>query len=69
MEKINGIILLGKVYVQTDRRGWNCSPFDCDLYACCHKEDTSYRDRPCQIFDEDTAFRYSPELTEKLNTP
>lgn len=66
MNKINGIIVSGNVYTLTDRRGWNCSPFDCDLYAICHKDDVSYRNRPCQIYDEDTGFRLNKELTDKL---
>lgn len=69
MEKINGIIRDGKVYTLTERRGWDCYSFDCDLYGYCHKDDASFRDRPCQIYDENTAFRYSLELTERLNNP
>ena len=63
MEKINGIIKDGKVYValQDGKDCFSCQ--GCDLYSeggCIYSSLCFYLGR-CNIF------RYSPELTEKIN--
>lgn len=63
MKKINGIIKDGKVYValQDGNDCFSCQ--GCDLYSkgnCIYYNLCSYLGR-CNIF------RYSPELTEKIN--
>ena len=67
MEKINGIIREGKVYKAV--RG-ECK--DCDLQEQCADKDL-FNDL-CNYFEEyeicnARIFRYSPELTERLNIP
>lgn len=67
MEKINGIIIEGKVYKAV--RG-ECK--DCDLQEQCADKDL-FNDL-CNYFEEYKIgnvriFRYSPELTERLNNP
>ena len=67
MEKINGIIISGKVYKAV--KG-DCK--DCDLYEQC-KEDALFNNL-CNYFEgyeicKAKIFRYSPSLTERLNNP
>lgn len=67
MEKINGIIISGKVYKAV--RG-ECK--DCDLQARC-KDSNLFYDL-CNYFEyydigNVRIFRYSPSLTERLNNP
>lgn len=67
MEKINGIIISGKVYGAV--RG-ECK--DCDLQEQC-KDSNLFNDL-CNYFEEYKIgnahiFRYSPSLTERLNNP
>lgn len=67
MEKINGIIISGKVYKAV--RG-ECK--DCDLQERC-KDSNLFYDL-CNYFedydiDNVCIFRYSPSLTERLNNP
>ena len=67
MEKINGIIREGKVYKAV--RG-ECK--DCDLQKQC--ADKALFNDLCNYFEEykignARIFRYSPELTERLNSP
>lgn len=62
MEKINGIILEGKVYVAAKDDKQSC--LKCDLIEddgkCAHH-------RFCIRLGADNIFRYSPELTDKIN--
>lgn len=64
MEKINGIIKDGRVYVasQDGRDCYSCN--GCDLYSL--YGDCVYFDL-CFQLGRLNIFRYSPELTEKLN--
>lgn len=68
MEKINGIIIEGKVYipVECDKD----SPCDeCDLSEKCSKLSPNVDDACCELIDRFHIFRYSPSLTERLNNP
>ena len=68
MEKINGIIVNGRVYEVRARKGWNYSPCSCDLYGYCIKQDNIFNDNaPCLLSKDTIGFRYSPKLTNKLN--
>lgn len=68
MEKLNGIIVNGRVYEIRDRKGWNCSPCSCDLYGYCIKQDNIFNNNaPCLLSQDTIGFRYSPELTDKIN--
>jgi len=64
MEKINGIIIEGKVFVA--EKDANCSCLKCDLIEedgkCAHPQF-------CNRLGVDNIFRYSPEMTERLNNP
>lgn len=67
MEKINGIIISGKVYEAV--RG-ECK--DCDLQEQCERKDL-FNDL-CNYFEDYKIgnahiFRFSPSLTERLNNP
>lgn len=64
MEKINGIIIEGKVYKES--RG-SCE--DCDLRKRCMLDEERLDTNYCSIFvlGSGENFRYSPELTERLN--
>lgn len=64
MEKINGIIIEGKVY-----RAVPGECRDCDLQKQCERKDL-FNDL-CSYFEEYKIgiFRYSPSLTERLNNP
>lgn len=55
MEKINGIIVNGRVYEIRD------------LYGYCIKQDNIFNDNvPCLLSQDTIGFRYSPKLTDKL---
>lgn len=55
MEKINGIIVNGRVYEIRD------------LYDYCIKQDNVFNDNaPCLLSQDTIGFRYSQELTDKL---
>lgn len=68
MEKINGIIIEGKVYKAEEQDIRICC--ECDLYSQC----MSFSD--CRLHDsllslclacgKENIFRFSPELTDKL---
>ena len=65
MEKVNGIIISGKVYKAVKGE---CK--DCDLQERC-KDSNLFYDL-CNYFEDYgnvCIFRYSPSLTEKLNNP
>lgn len=68
MEKINGIIRDGRVYV-ADPEYSHCK--DCALGGFCNKIELRYDFHLCVIHGatqvNDFGFRYSPELTERLN--
>lgn len=68
MEKINGIIVDGKVYV-ADPEYSHCK--DCTIGGFCNKIEVKYGFPMCTILgataSNDFGFRYFPELTEKLN--
>ncbi len=60
MEKLNGIILNGKVYMPEESEK-PCE--NCDL-----KTDCLLVGRACSVFlNENESFRYSQSLTDKLN--
>lgn len=60
MEKINGIIIDGKVFISEHKFGQDCD--GCALgSANCRAI--------CTGFGVDTIFRYSPSLTKRLNNP
>lgn len=62
MKKINGIIADGKIYAAEETNEHSC--LKCDLIEedgkCAHH-------RFCIRLGVDNIFRYSPELTDKLN--
>lgn len=60
MEKINGIIVGMKVYEIVDGR---CA--DCSLNQDCHSNESLWDF--CNIVAENKIFRFSPELTDRLN--
>lgn len=64
MEKINGIIEGGKVFIA--EMDANCSYLKCDMIEedgrCGYKHF-------CARLGVDNIFRYSPKLTERLNNP
>lgn len=61
MEKIDGIIIEGKVYEAVKGEcGKRCSFYNDEFYCQVCREF-------CKL--EDCIFRYSPELTERLNNP
>lgn len=64
--KLNGIILDGKVYI-TDPAAASCA--DCDLCEmCCGMlEEEEWCIRAGATKDNDFGFRYSQELTDKIN--
>lgn len=66
MEKINGVIIKGKVYEVVE-----CieeSPCDfCDLQKECFLGDYNVEILCSSIIGYDTTFRYSQELTDKIN--
>lgn len=69
MEKINGFIISGKVYV-ADPIYSRCSK--CELQGKCKKDYVdNLRTQMCNYLgagtDNDFGFRYSPSLTERLN--
>lgn len=57
MEKINGIIKSGKVYIPEHIFGQDCDECALDRESC---------RAICTGFGVDVIFRYSPELTERL---
>lgn len=62
--KLNGICIGGKFYEAIPKDSKHCS--DCDLFDNC---DVLFTD-VCDIFSEDMVekiFRYSQELTDKIN--
>lgn len=69
MEKINGIIIAGKVYTAEEQYIQICC--ECDLYNQCmsfsgdklHDSLLSL----CLACGKENIFRYSPELTDKIN--
>lgn len=64
MNEINAIIIDGKVYEAVEKGiGKRC--FDCDLKEWCA---TSVQCNYCHSIDDNTYFRYSQELTDKLNS-
>lgn len=70
MEKTNGIIIDGKVYV-ADAQYSHCK--DCAIGGLCNKIEVKYGFSMCIILGaepfNDFGFRYSPELTSLLSTP
>lgn len=66
MEKINGIIKDGAVYVESRGHSENC-----DLRKSCMLDEERLDANYCQIFvlGSGENFRYSPSLTERLNNP
>lgn len=65
MEKINGIIVNGKIYeaVECNKK----SPCDiCDLQRECSLSDYNVEFLCSYVIGDDNIFRYSPELTDKL---
>lgn len=71
MEKINGIILNGKIYEAIKFKAHEHSGcHDCCFYI---EHGCSAPKLLCRVFEGDTTnkyiFRYSPSLTERLNTP
>lgn len=68
MEKINGIIVDGKVYV-ADPEYSHCK--DCTIGGFCNKIEVKYGFPMCTILgataSNDFGFRYFPELTDKIN--
>lgn len=68
MDMINGIIKDGRVYI-TDPEYMYCSK--CDLSLTCKNFMEKYDHNLCSVFganeNNDFGFRYSLELTEKLN--
>ncbi len=60
MEKINGIVLSGKVYIPEHIFGQDCDECALDRENC---------RAICTGFGVDAIFRYSPSLTERLNNP
>lgn len=58
MEKINGIIISGKVYIPEHIFGRDCDECALDRAKC---------RAICTGFGIDATFRYSPELTNILN--
>lgn len=69
MEKINGIIIDGKVYEVVKYDG--TSPcMDCALtHECVRLEEAHKSTQFCGDYLEGCIFRYSPSLTERLNNP
>lgn len=69
MEKINGIIISGKVYEAVRYDG--ISPcMDCRFFhECCRLEESYKTTQFCGDFLGGCNFRYSPSLTERLNNP
>lgn len=77
MEKINGIIISGKVYeLVPTRKGQRCAD-SCALNELCSTKLARRGHQPCMIYDTpdnthkygEHHFRYSPELTERPNNP
>lgn len=77
MEKINGIIISGKVYkLVPTRKDQRCAD-SCALNELCSTKLARRGHQPCLIYDTpdnthkygEHHFRYSPELTERLNNP
>lgn len=68
MEKINGIIHDGKVYV-ADPEHSRCK--DCDLGGACKEMESKYDVSLCVFHgaksDDDFGYCYSQELTDKIN--
>lgn len=59
MEKINGIVIDGKFYEAVAEKDCKDCAFDDDVLMC---------RRVCDLcYEWDCAFRYSPELTDKIN--
>lgn len=59
MEKINGIVIDGKFYEAVAEKDCKDCAFDDDVLTC---------RMVCDLCCEwDCAFRYSPELTDKIN--
>lgn len=68
MEKINGIIIDGKVYEAVPKGSYHCS--DCDLYKQCKRYSHVLTDACTNlmfVFEENIIFRYSQPLTDKIN--
>lgn len=68
MEKINGIIKDGKVYevVEIDE----VTPCEyCDLWEECSNSASTIEHICCEFIGDSYIFRYSPDLTERLNNP
>ena len=67
MEKINGIIISGKVYEVVRYDG--ISPcMDCALTHECDKLEEAHKSTQfCGDYLEGCIFRYSPSLTERMN--
>lgn len=68
MEKINGIIKDGRVYELSEGGCFKCEFFNNTLVGSCPVKEL------CTIMPypeegKDNCFRYSPELTERLNNP
>lgn len=71
MEKINGIIIDGKIYEAVEYKAHEHSGCrNCCFYI---QHGCSAPKLLCRVFEADTTnkyiFRYSPELTERLNNP
>lgn len=62
MERINGIAIAGRFYEAVPcGMGERC--------ASCQLNDDNDCGMACMPFDCEVSFRYSPELTERLNNP
>lgn len=77
MEKINGIIISGKVYELVPTREDQRCADSCALNELCSTKLARRGHQPCLIYDTpdnthkywEHHFRYSPSLTERLNNP
>lgn len=69
MKKINGIIIAGKIYKAEEQDIQICC--ECDLYdQCMSFDDNKLHDSLlllCQACGKENIFRYSQELTDKIN--
>lgn len=65
-DKINGIIICGSVFVNTEKTG-SCT--ECELYEDCVFKWNHYGYNDCDIYGGDAPrpFKFSQELTDKLN--